>query len=80
MQNFSQFKKTQIANGNDKCVCILYFHQNVSKINECRENMNKSYQDGVIYVRLKHMMFKEICLAVVEIDSTMEKRMVHRGP
>lgn len=72
MQKFSQLKKkkNQIANGNDKCVCKLYFHQNVSKINECRENMNKSYQDGVKYVRLKHMMFKEICLAVVEIDSS----------
>lgn len=42
---FTIKKKNQIANGNDKCVCKLYFHQNVSKINECRENMNKSYQD-----------------------------------
>lgn len=63
---FTIKKETQIANGiNDKCVCILYFHQNVSKINECIENMNKSYQDGLKYVRLKHMMFEEICLAVV---------------
>lgn len=71
MQKFSQLKKkNQIANGNDKCVCKLYFHQNVNKINECRENMNKSYQDGMKYVRLKHMMLKEICLAVVKIDSS----------
>lgn len=34
---------------------FVYFHQNVSKINECRENMNKSYQYGVKYVRLKHV-------------------------
>lgn len=30
---------------------------NVNKINKCRKIMNKSYQDGVKYVHLKHMMY-----------------------